>query len=39
LTQEQLNAAQISVVNLNLEDTASQQLLSTAQECIEDSEL
>ena len=37
LTKEQLNAAQLSIVNLNLEVTASQQLLSTAQERIEDS--
>jgi hypothetical protein len=37
LTKEQLNAAQLSIVNLNLEVTASQQLLSTAQERSEDS--
>ena len=37
LTKEQLNAAQLSIVNLNLEVTASQQLLSTAQERIKDS--
>ncbi len=37
ITKEQLNTAQLLVFNLNLEATASQQLLSTAQERTEDS--